>query len=95
MNVTTAELRQLCNQLLTHLESNGIHTISVTDDYYWNVPSDQRYNPYEQPGQPDLGQLSDDIRELRRTLEGEREPVAYALVWLSSLLRYVGEKTVS
>jgi hypothetical protein len=41
------------------------------------------------------GQLSDDWNEVARIASGQRAPIAYALVWLSSLLRFIGSKLVS
>jgi hypothetical protein len=42
-----------------------------------------------------MGQLSDDQRELASIRTGAKPPLAYALVWLSSLLRFVGARIVS
>jgi hypothetical protein len=42
-----------------------------------------------------MGQLSDDWNEVTKIASGQRPPMAYALVWLSSLLRVVGSKLVS
>jgi len=38
-----------------------------------------------------LGQLSDDWAEMQKIASGEKEPIGYALVWIASLYRYVGE----
>jgi hypothetical protein len=42
-----------------------------------------------------MGQLSDDWNEVAKIASGQRPPIAYALVWLSSLLRFIGSKLVS
>lgn len=95
MRITTDELRGISERLLAHLERNGIESVEVSEDYYWDVPTGSRYDPYKQPPELSLGQLSEDWRELHRILQGESEPISYALVWLASILRAVGEKVVS
>jgi hypothetical protein len=94
MQVTTDELRRACEVLLSHLEKSGHSSIDISTDYYWNVPQGQRHDPYQQPTELDMGQLSDDWSDLRAILNGSKEPMAYALVWLSSILRSVGETVV-
>ncbi|CAA9340928.1 MAG: hypothetical protein AVDCRST_MAG68-3041 [uncultured Gemmatimonadetes bacterium] len=94
MHVSVAELRESCELLLTHLEQSGSASVELTSDLYWNVPQDQRYQAYEEPKSLDMGQLSQDWAEVQAIVRGEKEPLGYALVWLSSILRAVGEKTV-
>ncbi|HYH81564.1 MAG TPA: hypothetical protein VEX86_17295 [Longimicrobium sp.] len=92
MQIRIAELREVSEVLFRHLEQNGVDQVDLAQDYYWNVPAGERYDPYQQPAGLDLGQLTDDWRELQRLRSGEREPVAYGLVWLSAILRAVGEQ---
>jgi len=94
MQITTNELRRACEILLAHLEETGHSAVEISRDYYWNVPQEQRYDPYQEPSKLDLGQLSDDWSEVQEIVKGNNEPVSYALVWLSSILRSVGETLV-
>ncbi len=91
MQVRVDELRVLVGKLLTHLEETGHSVVDLDVDYYWTVPEKARYDPYREPGKPDLGQLTDDWAELRKILTGDDAPLNYALVWLASVLRRVGE----
>jgi hypothetical protein len=50
---------------------------------------------YEEPSELTVGQLSEDWKELQQISSGQKLPIAYALVWLSSVLRFVGSKIVS
>lgn len=93
MNVSTTQLRQLCDALLSHIEEVA-PSVEVREDYYWAVPRESRYDLYEQPSALTLGQLSDDWSELDKIRSGEREPHPHALVWLASILRYVGENAL-
>lgn len=94
MRVTTGELREATLKLLEHLDSTGQSSFEIDEDYYWAIPSESRYEPSVAPRDLTVGQLVDDWRELREITSGRREPIGYALVWLSSLLRRVGEKSV-
>lgn len=95
MKLRIAELRQAANALFDHIERSGIDEIEVDQDYYWSIPDEKLHAIYEEPTGFTAGQLSDDLQELRRMNSGERPPMAYALVWLSSLLRFAGTRIVS
>lgn len=78
-------------QLFSQLEQRELGWVEIPFDYYWDISKDERYEPYEKPKHFDLGQLSDDWGELQKISQGENEPITYALVWLSSILRAIGE----
>lgn len=94
MEVSTKDLRRVTQALLQHLEETGQTTFEIDDDYYWEIPAEKRYQPYEKPTELQLGQLSDDWTEVTRMVGGERKMIAYGLVWLSAVIRRVGEKAV-
>lgn len=91
MQIATSELRQVVKRLLDHLDHAGRAVLTVDKDYYWSIPADQRYDPHRSPVEFTLGQLSDDWFELKKTIDGQAEPIGYALVWLSAILRAIGE----
>lgn len=94
MNIQISDLREVCEQLFSHLETNGHTSIEITDDYYWHIIKEQKYDPYRQPNDLTLGQLTDDWIELKKITEGKSEPLGYAFVWVASILRAIGEKIV-
>lgn len=94
MKVSISDLRALSERLLLHLEQNGRSSIEVAHDHYWDITRQQRYDPCAEPNDFDIGQLSDDWSQLQTILSGEGEAIGYALVWLSTILRAVGEETV-
>ncbi len=94
MTITVDELRKFSDELFRHLESRGVHAVSLDHDYYWSIPSNQLYDPASEPTNLEMGQLSEDLEQLRQIGSGQRPPVSYALVWLSSILRSIGEKYV-
>lgn len=95
MKVRVSELRRATNLLFDHLEASGQDEITVESGYYWNIPTEALYAVYEEPSDFTMGQLSDDLNEVRHLLTGTKPPIAHALVWVSALLRYVGEKVVA
>ena len=96
MEVSTSELREIMARLCDHLEATGQGTVTVPHDYYWFIPETSRYDPYQppEPGELTLGQISDDLRELRRMVGRQSDPVAYGFVWLSSVLAAVGDTVI-
>jgi hypothetical protein len=90
-NISIAELKIVSNLLLQHLEASGIESIEISEDFYWEVPHEFRYDKYDEPKQLNVGQLSDDVYELKRLINGEAPPMGLGLVWLSSILRRIGE----
>ena len=92
MEVTTRELRQAVTKLLDHLDEAGHGLLNINNDYYWSIPANQRYDPYKEPAKFTLGQLSDDWSEIKRIIAGESAPIGYGLVWLSAVIRAIGEE---
>lgn len=85
-------LEKVTKEIFNHLKQLGIEGIELDKDFYWNVPLDQKYEPYNKPTALDLGQLSDDLQELQAIQKGEVEPSGHALVALGSILRFIGER---
>jgi len=91
VEVNIDKLRAVANALLSHVESHRGNAVTLSEDYYWDVPAAVRYDPYEKPKEHTLGQLSDDMAELTRMINGERPIIGYGLVWLAAILRRLGE----
>lgn len=92
MKVRVSELRQATNLLLDHLERSGHTEIEMETDYYWSIPNEKLYSVSEEPSDFTVGQLSEDLQNVRAVIGGKRPPIAYALVWVSTLLRFIGSK---
>jgi len=94
MKITVKNLRSVIDVIMSGLEADGIDTIEISDDYYWHLPKDKAYNPYEEPNVRDysLGQLSDDWEVLMSLLTTNEDLGHVALIKLAPLLRNIGEK---
>ncbi|WP_434380101.1 hypothetical protein [Melittangium boletus] len=97
MKIQLSDLRRATDALFDHLERTGRTEVDLTADFYWSIPEKRLYSVYAPPPGSELtmGQLSDDWNEVAKIASGQRAPIAYALVWLSSLLRFIGSKLVS
>jgi hypothetical protein len=91
MEISLERLRAVANALFSHLETNGVTAVTISEDYYWDVPALARHDRYEEPRGHTVGQLSDDVAELDRMIDGARPMVGYGLVWLAAVLCRVGE----
>ncbi len=94
MELNISDLKRIANILFDHLEAHGHKKISIDSDFYWNVPKDQMYDNYDEPKEFNRGQLSADWQELQDILKNKKEPISYALVWLSSLIKKIGEDII-
>ena len=91
MIIDVSEMRRIANHIFDELEKSEIKQFNVEHDYYWFISKHDKYDVYKEPTNFTVGQLADDINELRRTVRGEREVSSYALVWLAQILCYIGE----
>jgi hypothetical protein len=91
MEVSIDRLRAISDALLAHLERKGINSVTISDDFYWDVPAEIRYDQYQEPTRHTIGQLSDDLNELNRIADGAVPIIGYGFVWLAAVLRRVGE----
>ena len=94
MKVNLEDLQSVSKILFRHLKQNGFEVIEIHEDYYWNIPKSEKYDPNRDPSDLDLGQLSDDWNELQKILSSQKEPIAYHFVWLAAILRVIGENIV-
>jgi hypothetical protein len=95
MKVKVADLRRAANRLFDHLLESGHEEVDVDRDYYWNIPAEKIYASYEQPSEFTMGQLSEDLQHLEKIASEQNPPIGYGLMWLSSLLRFIGAKIVA
>jgi hypothetical protein len=95
MRIAIEELRAVSEILLAHLEKESGAAIELNKDFYWSVPSVERYDSYRKPSKLSVGQLSDDWMELKRIQTGQGEPVGYGLVWLGAVFQALGEQNVA
>lgn len=94
MNIPLPALRAVTERLFQHLESLGVRSVDLDQDYYWHIDQEELYRPEKDPAKLSMGQLSDDWDELEKIRSGKSPPISYAFVWLAAVLRAMGEKIV-
>ncbi|NGX30565.1 MAG: hypothetical protein KR126chlam4_01405 [Candidatus Anoxychlamydiales bacterium] len=95
MKIDINELEKITKKLFSHLKKEGISNFIIDKDFYWNIAEKERYNPYQNPSNFNLGQLFDDWDNLLKINKNKSEPISYAFVWLSSILKWMGENIVA
>lgn len=94
MKIKVSELRSVVNLLLDYVEQQTDGTVDIEPDAYWFVSKDSVYDPYAEFPELTMGQLSDDWQSLKNILEKKDDPVGYAVVWASTLLRAIGDQLI-
>jgi transcriptional antiterminator len=96
MQIDIDQLEQALKTLIDELRKRKGNIINIEQpiDYYWSVTEEDLYNPYENPKELTLGQLSDDLQEMHKIAQKQTEPVSYNFVKMSSLMAMIGYKTV-
>ena len=89
-------LKVITIALLDHLTEIEGDTVDLSGDYYWRITDDVWQDVLQDP-EPDsfvIGQLSDDWDTLKKMTADEDDILTYGLVWLSAILRAIGESVV-
>lgn len=92
MKIEVDVLEEATNAVFNHLKEQKITHFEINEDFYWDITQEDRYNPYDEPKELTLGQLSYDWLEIQKIASGENETIGFALVWLASLYKIIGEK---
>jgi hypothetical protein len=94
MQIHTSELKIAMKKLISHLEDTNHQSIEISNDFYWDISEDERYNMEENPKDFLVGQITEDWDFIQQIIKGQNEPTSYALVWLGKILQAIGEKVV-
>ncbi|MEZ5042743.1 MAG: hypothetical protein R2828_22810 [Saprospiraceae bacterium] len=94
LQVDINEIERALINLLQELRNQKGDMIEIGSvDYYWSIDTDELYDPYHDPAHLTLGQLTDDLQEIKKIANCESEPVSLDLVKMSSILAAIGHKT--
>jgi hypothetical protein len=88
MKIKIDEIQKITFLLFSKLKENKGDEIEIANDYYWDISNDELYNPYEEPKNITLGQLSDDIKEIQR-LANPDDAIIYDLKRLAVILKAI------
>ena len=88
--ITIDEIQKILLLLIEKLRNTVDNNIILKNDFYWNIASNQLYNPYTEPKDITLGQLSDDLSTVRRLLEHEDEALPHDLIKVAEIIKAIG-----
>ena len=91
MSIDIDRLEKATSAIFRHLRDLGINSVDLEKDFYWDIEKEQRYEPYQEPTEMNLGQLADNWQEIEKIASGDAQAIGYALVWVAALYRYIGE----
>ncbi len=86
MKVNIDDLLGFTSGFLLKLKEAKGNDIELQSDYYWDIDSDELYNPYNEPKNISLGQLSDDLKEIMR-LKNRDDGIFYDLQRISNIIK--------
>ena len=86
VKVKINEIQEITNLIFEKLKASRGNEIEISYDFYWDIPSDEIYNPYKEPSNLTLGQLSDEIMEIQNSII-TKDLIYYDLKRISAILR--------
>jgi hypothetical protein len=87
MEINIEDLQKVISLLLSNLKKSAGDVVEIQGDYYWDIPSEDLYNPYEEPKLLTLGQLSQDFAEIQKLVKDPQDAVPYDLNRISTILK--------
>lgn len=94
LRIPLDQLRAVFQRIADHLAEIEGPSVEVDYDYFWSIPPEEMYDPFNVP-QPEnltMGQAYDSWSFLEGLLAETRGPVAYDLVWLADVLKAIGHQ---
>lgn len=86
MEVNLKELEQILHLLLLDFQRRNGNEMELKNDYYWDIDSRELYNPYEEPKNISLGQLTDDWETLKNSVKSHNL-IPYDIKRVSNILK--------
>jgi len=89
--VDISQVRRAVEIAMDELERVVGSETKLEKDFFWAIPLEERFNPYQEPTTMTVGQLSELIEHVS-ALDADPERVTRQhLIWLGDLLKAIGE----
>lgn len=86
MKINIDQIIKITTHLLLKLKEHKGNEIELESDFYWDISLEEIYNPYKNPEDVTLGQLSDDLETVRKALESG-DSIPYDLKKVSEIIK--------
>lgn len=86
MKVNIDDIQKITYLLLSKLKESRGNVIEINNDYYWDISNDEIYNPYVEPKNLTLGQLSDELKEIQRLIKSD-DAIVYDFKRVAEILK--------
>jgi hypothetical protein len=90
LRIPVQQLRAAFELIMQRITEDEGENISLERDYFWSIAPDALYNPYTDPGEPGMGQLSESWQHLEDVLKDNSLAMPHHLVWLADVMRALG-----
>lgn len=87
-------LELVTQKLRDYFHESNIKELNINKEFYWSIYENEKYDNYKEPSNFTVGQISENIENLREIVEGKREPTIFALKWLGEILIATGETDI-
>ncbi len=87
-------VRRACSLLLDHLEEVAGREITLEHDSFWAIDTVQSYDVLKTPEAFTIGQLSESVDQIKSIVADPSNIVSYGLVWMSDVMKAVGQAVV-
>jgi hypothetical protein len=91
LTVQVSRLRKAFELITGYLTKVEGGELTLSHDYFWSIPADELYDVYRRPTSLTVGQLSESWQHIEDVLDGKTEALNYHLIWLSDVLRAIGD----
>ncbi|WP_407157123.1 hypothetical protein [Bradyrhizobium sp. STM 3557] len=93
VEVNVSELRIIVNRILDHVEHDlGVTNVTLTQDEYWTISGNERFDLTRIPDVNGVGKLCDDWEFLQPLLKDKDQAVALMLIHVAPILSWLGEE---
>jgi hypothetical protein len=92
MNIKVQDIKAILGHVLDYVAEFQCKEFAPKSDYYWQMSAEDRTNLDRQPTDFSMGQTSEEWPELLAILEGRYPPSSQDILWLSEILRILGER---
>jgi hypothetical protein len=90
MKINLSELEKTIVHILETIKKQNGELITIEKDYYWNIPTVEKYNTYARPQKIDMGQVSFDIEDLNKIQKNADEIIPnFHLKKISAILEAI------